>query len=301
MDSTDRRKATGAGIYIEGTYGGPAEITRNTIVGNTGAKWGGAVFTDRTSLAFTSNFVARNQSVEFGGGLSIVNRRSSRSFTSQGHGPSIVVSGSVFSENDGGDIEVTGVGGQSVAIRQCNIDAGDGLAVLNHCVTPIDAREVWWSQVTESIDSRIYDGSDDQSLGRVIHSAPTSPYPLEQAPQIPDATLGQMTKSPGEFRSAQGIFQIRGAPPSISAVWKGIEETWVSGYRLQIAEVIPTYHERVFIETDKGYSPIDVGMATSAKIGGLKPKTQYEISVWAYDEAGTEFSATKPLLVTTER
>ncbi len=300
MDSTDRRKATGAGIYIEGTYGGPAEVTRNIIVGNRGAKWGGGVFTDRASLTFSDNFVARNQSVEFGGGLSIVNRRSSRSFTSQGHGPSLVISGSVFRENDGGDIEVSGVGGQSVSIRRCNIHASDGLALLNHCVTPIDAKEVWWGQSTQSVNARIYDGSDDQGLGRVVHSTPTSSYPLEQTPQVDDARLSQLTTHPTEFRSAQGIFQIQGAAPSISAVWNGIEEPWVSGYRLQISAVIPTYHERIAIKTDKGYSPIDVGSATSAKIGGLKPKTQYEISIWAYDADGTESLSTDPMLVTTK-
>jgi len=300
MDSTDRRKFTGAGIYVEGTYGGPAEITRNTIIGNQGAKWGGGVFTDRASLVFTDNYVAKNQSVEFGGGLSIVNRKSSRSFVSDGHGPSIVVTRSVFRENEGGDIEVSGVGGQSIAIRQCNIYSGDGLSVLNHCVTPIDAKEVWWGSDTASTDARIYDGSDDQRLGRVVHSAAASPYPLEQTPKVDDAKLAQLTTYPAEFRSAQGIFQIQGTPPSISAVWKGIEEPWVAGYRIQISEVIPTYHERIAIKTDKGYSPIDVGTATSAKIGGLQSKTQYEICVWAYDESGAESLATRPLLVTTK-
>ncbi len=300
MESTDRRRATGAGIYIEGTYGGPAEVTGNIIVGNRGAKWGGGVFTDRASLTFSNNFVARNQSVEFGGGLSIINRRSSRSFTSQGHGPSLAISGSVFRENDGGDIEVSGVGGQSVSIRRCNIHSSDGLALLNHCVSPIDAKEIWWGTETVSVNARIYDGSDDQGLGRVVHSMPASPYPLEQTPQVDDAKLSKLTTHPIEFRSAQGIFQIQGAPPSISAVWKAIEEPWVAGYRIQISEVIPTYHERIAIKTDKGYSPIDVGSATSAKIGGLKPKTQYEISVWAYDVEGTESLSTEPLLVTTK-
>lgn len=300
MDSTDRRKFTGAGIYVEGTYGGPAEITRNTIIGNQGAKWGGGVFTDRASLVFTDNYVARNQSVEFGGGLSIVNRRSSRSFVSDGHGPSIVVSGTVFRENDGGDIEVSGVGGQSIAIRRCNLYSADGLSVLNHCITPIDAKEVWWGSDTASTDSRIYDGSDDQSLGRVIHSGQSSPYPLEHAPKTSDATLVRMTTRPTEFRSAQGIFQVQGAPPSISAVWKGIDGDGVAGYRLHIAEVIPTYHERIVVETDKGYSPIDCGLALAAKIGGLKPKTQYEVSVWAYDAEGTEALSTEPLLVATK-
>jgi hypothetical protein len=249
---------------------------------------------------FADNYVARNQSVEFGGGLSIVNRRSSRSFVSEGHGPSIIVTGSVFRENDGGDIEVSGVGGQSVTIRQCNIHAADGPSVLNHCVTPVDAKDVWWASDTASIDTRIYDGSDDQSLGRVIHSGQPSPYPLSNAPEISDAQLFRMTRFPTDFRSVQGIFQVQDAPPSISAVWHAIDETWVAGYRLRIAEVIPTYQERVFIETDKGYSPIDAAKATSTRIDGLKPKTKYEVSLWAYDAEGNESLSTKPLLVTTK-
>lgn len=298
VDSTDRRKTTGGGLHLEGTFGSRAELTGNVLVGNAGARWGAALFTEQASLVFRDNYVARNEATSFGGGLSLVCRPPSKARHLRGHGTTLEVEGSHFEGNLAGDIEVTGTGGQSVTIRRCDFAMGDEPALINHSRVRIDAREAWWGAAGVDPAERVYDGGDDGSLGRVLHQRRDEPYGVSDAVRQAGEAAALRATAPEEFRAAFGVFQTQGRPPAVTATWKPVEADWVAGYKLHLTEVTKTYRERLPAVTDEGVSPVDVGKATNRRVGGLKRGATYELTVWAYDAEGREGMAAVPVLVT---
>lgn len=295
MSSTESRRRVGAGACVTGTYGGPADIRGNLFVGNLGAEWGGGLYSDRAAVRFVDNLVAGNGATGFGGGVSLVNRGPVVTFAGASHGETLEVSGCHFSGNAGGDVEVTGVGGQSVVIARCEFDASDDYAVLNHCPAPVRAEGVWWGEGVSDVEARVWDREDDRSLGRVEQKAAAARQGLTHVtPEDAEAALRRRV-APADLQAGVGVFRVEGAAPALVAGWGPVEADWVAGYRLQVAEVTNVYGQRLPAQTDRGWSPIDAGPATHVQIGGLKPDTTYELTVWAYDSDGGEGLPSSPV------
>ena len=206
-DSTDRRKQVGAGIAIEGAYGGTATVASNAIVGNRNASWGGGAFFDRCSAVIEDNYFAGNSATMFGGGISIFARNNAPGFATP-LGSGFQINGNLFRDNEGGAVEVTGYGNQRVSLTRCRLEvAGADFAILNHSPNPVAADELSFEGTSPP---PVYDYFDDQRLGKVSLQLATEALPLKVAERLAVETGDVVPMRPGELKAAPAIPGVNG-------------------------------------------------------------------------------------------
>ena len=276
-----REKGTGAGATIRDTYGPPAQVDGNAFLGNRDCFWGGAINFYREQGVVTNNLFLGNVAKESGGAVSLLMANF------RGDDGSLSFSKNSFANNVGGGFSIANDTGQTLSIRQNNLE-DESNAILVNRKAPVDAINNWWGTTNDGeVPHRITDGHDHLGLGEV-KTAPIAkePVPFEHWYK---EVAEFLAACPTNVRAGQGLNRLPGTPPSVTFVWKPGDLRDVAGYRIYFVKLNKKTGVRSPASITSGRSPADVGMKTRTKLEGFELGT-HEFFVTAYDAAGNESS-----------
>lgn len=299
--SATRFDHIGSGICLRGSYGGPVDISGNLIVANRGAQWGGGLHACEISGRIVNNLVSGNQAAQSGGGMSIVLKRWGRVIGSLDYGTQIEIDANTVTENGETGIEVAG-GGQTITIRNCNLDSNDRFAVANYSGQSVTAQNNFYGATAAlDIEELLFDQADHASAGRIVRSPASFQLNHASLPGWTDRDRMLMTSVPVDVDAGPALREAGDSSAAVGIGWQPPAGVTPAGYRL--------YFEQKGIDSKApfgssgrcrdGASPLETA-ASGLRLTGLTAGETYRFTVTWVDTDGRESAFSEVVTVRAE-
>lgn len=290
-DAEIRCRFVGAGIYVEGTYGGQAIIEKNRVLANTGACWGGGLCVVRGSAMIRDNQFLGNQAELSGGGMSIVLVTPSQTIGSRPHGSNIEISRNWIKGNLGNGLELAGAGRQNLKVESCVLDENGPYDVDNKMRVPVVLQHCRLK--AEDSGDRVFDFFDNSRLGKVHFEGMLKAESAAKMTILQD-DLKQWLTAPQKLRGGPSLVAADQVGSAVGLTWEPPPEFEVEGYRI--------YFDLENASRGSGVingksSPIDVGNINRSQIAGTEAGKCMFFAVTAYDAQGQETAFSEPVRV----